>query len=221
MHKNFFLATPNGKKYLFWKNVSSGLEVCANAWKHIFNHSRLSKISFLIKRFWWSGSMCKCIKTRLLPLQTFKNIFFEKKFLVFLVVWKYVQMHQNSFLTIPNVQKYLFLKKSFWWSRCIRKCIKTRFKPLQTFKNIFYEKKFLVVWKYVQMHQNTSLTTPDCKKYLFWKKVSGGLEVCENASKHVFNHSRRSKISFWKKVSGGLEECSNASKHVFNHSRCQ
>jgi hypothetical protein len=37
------------------------------------------------------------------------------------------------------------------------------------------------------MHQNTFLTTPDGKKYLFLKKVSGGLEVCANASKHVFN----------------------------------
>jgi hypothetical protein len=35
------------------------------------------------------------------------------------------------------------------------------------------------------MHQNTSLTTPDGKEYLFWKKVSGGMEVCSNASKHV------------------------------------
>jgi hypothetical protein len=49
----------------------------------------------------------------------------------------------------------------------------------------------LVVWKHAQMHQNTFLTTTDGKKYLFSKKVSGGLEVCANASKHVFNHSRR------------------------------
>jgi hypothetical protein len=40
-------------------------------------------------------------------------------------------------------------------------------KPLQTVKNIFLEKKFLVFWKYVQMHHNTLLTTPDGKKYLF------------------------------------------------------
>jgi hypothetical protein len=45
------------------------------------------------------------------------------------------------------------------------------------------------------------------------------MEVCENASKHVFNHSRRSKISFLKKGSGVMEVCENASKHVFNHSR--
>jgi hypothetical protein len=31
------------------------------------------------------------------------------------------------------------------------------------------------------------------------KKVSGGLEECANASKHVFYHFRRSKISFLKK----------------------
>jgi hypothetical protein len=63
----------------------------------------------------------------------------------------------------------------------MRKCIKTHFKPLQTFKNIFFEKKLLVVWKHVQMHQNTFLVvfkhvqinqntflpTPDGKKYIF------------------------------------------------------
>jgi hypothetical protein len=48
------------------------------------------------------------------------------------------------------------------------------------------------------------------------KKFSGGLG---NASKHVFNHSRRSKISFLKKVSGGLGVCENASKQVFNYYR--
>jgi hypothetical protein len=50
---------------------------------------------------------------------------------------------------------------------------------------------FLVVWKHAQMHQNTFSTTPDTKKYLFQGHVSGGPEACENASKHVFDHSRR------------------------------
>jgi hypothetical protein len=58
------------------------------------------------------------------------------------------------------------------------------------FKNISFEKKFLVVWKYAQMHKNTFVTTPDSKKYLFRKKVSCVLEVCANASKHAFNHTR-------------------------------
>jgi hypothetical protein len=52
---------------------------------------------------------------------------------------------------------------------------------------------FLVVWKHAQMHQNTFSTTFDTKKYLFQGHVSGGVEACENASKHVFNHSRRKK----------------------------
>jgi hypothetical protein len=64
MHQNTFLTTPDGQKYLFWKKVSGGLEVCANASKHVFNHSRRLKIYFLKKCFWWSGSMRKCIKTR-------------------------------------------------------------------------------------------------------------------------------------------------------------
>jgi hypothetical protein len=58
-------------------------------------------------------------------------------------------------------------------------------------KNIFFKDMILVVWKYAKMHQNTFLTTPDVQKYLFCKKVSGGLEVCANASKNVFNHYRR------------------------------
>jgi hypothetical protein len=110
------------------------------------------------------------------------------------------------------------LKKSFWWSGRMRKCIKTRFLPLQTVKNIFFQNIFLVIWKYAKTHQYTFLTTPDVQNDLFWKKVFGGLEVCENASKHVFNHYRRSKISFLKKVFGGLGVCANALKHVFNHS---
>jgi hypothetical protein len=40
------------------------------------------------------------------------------------------------------------------------------------------------------MHKNTFVTTPDSKKHLFRKKVSGVLEVCANAAKHAFNHSR-------------------------------
>ena len=82
------------------------------------------------------------------------------------------------------------------------------------------------------MHQNTFLITPISKKYLFCTKVFGGLEVCANASKNVFNHSKYAqmhqktflttpdskKYLFWKKVSGGLGVCANASKHVFNHS---
>jgi hypothetical protein len=57
MHQNTFLTAPDGQKYLFCKKVSGGLEVRAKASKHVFNHSRLSKISFLKKSFWWSGSM--------------------------------------------------------------------------------------------------------------------------------------------------------------------
>jgi hypothetical protein len=37
-------------------------------------------------------------------------------------------------------------------------------------KNIFFKDMILVVWKYVQMHQNTSLTTPDGQKYLLFLK---------------------------------------------------
>jgi hypothetical protein len=57
---------------------------------------------------------------------------------------------------------------------------------------------FLVLWKYA--HQNTFLTTLKGTSFSFGK-ISGGKEVCANASKEI------------------LEVCENASKHVFNHSR--
>jgi hypothetical protein len=47
MHQNTFLTAPDGQKYLFCKKVSGDLEVRAKASKHVFNHCRLSKISFL------------------------------------------------------------------------------------------------------------------------------------------------------------------------------
>jgi hypothetical protein len=59
----------------------------------------------------------------------------------------------------------------------MRKCINA----LQTLKNIGLKSLILGVWKYAQMHQNTFLTTPDVKKYLFLKLDSGCLEVCANA----------------------------------------
>ena len=122
MHQNTFLTAPDFQKYFFWKKVSGGLGLCANASKHVFNHSRSSKYIFWkkVSGFWWSGSMWKCIK----------HVFNRSR-----------------------RSKLSFLTKSFWWSGSMRKCMKTGFKPLQTFKNIFFEKKFLAVWKYAQMHQ--------------------------------------------------------------------
>jgi hypothetical protein len=81
-----------------------------------------------------------------------------------LVVWKYVQMHQNIFLTTSEIKK--------------NKAI------------------ILVVQKYAQMHQNTILTTSDLK-FFFLCHDSGGLEVCANAPKHLFNHFRHLKNIFF------------------------
>jgi hypothetical protein len=39
-----------------------------------------------------------------------------------LVVWKYAQMHQNTFLTTPDVQKYLFRKKVYGVSGGLEVC---------------------------------------------------------------------------------------------------
>jgi hypothetical protein len=86
--------------------------------------------------------MRKCIKTRFnhsASKHVFnysrrsKSSFFEKKILV---VWKYAQLHQNTFLTTPDGQKYLF------------------------------SEHFLLVWNYANTHQNTFSTTPDFQKYL-------------------------------------------------------
>jgi len=54
-----------------------------------------------------------------------------------LVVWKYAQMHKNTFLTTPDVKKLIF-------------------------KDLI-----LVVWKYRKMHQNTFLSIPEVKKIIF------------------------------------------------------
>ena len=66
---------------------------------------------------------------------------------------------------------------------------------------------FLVVWKHAQMPQNAFLTTPDVEKYLFQGHVSGGLEACANASKHVFDHPRRQKKIFFSGWSGTMRKC--------------
>jgi hypothetical protein len=39
------------------------------------------------------------------------------------------------------------LKKSFWWSANMCKCIKTRLYQIQMLKNIFFKNIILVVWK--------------------------------------------------------------------------
>jgi hypothetical protein len=50
----------------------------------------------------------------------------------------------------------------------MRKCIKTTFLTTSDSKKyFFFEKKFLVVWKYAQMHQNTFSSTPDGQKNIF------------------------------------------------------
>ena len=74
----------------------------------------------------------------------------------------------------------------------MRKCIKTRFSPIQMVKHIYFKNIILMVWKYAQMQQKT----PDGKKQVFKKQVSNGLELYHYASKHVFHHSRWKKYLF-------------------------
>jgi hypothetical protein len=47
------------------------------------------------------------------------------------------------------------------------KCIKARFLPLHTLKNIVLKNFIQVVWKYAQMQQNTFTTTSDVKNFFF------------------------------------------------------
>ena len=179
MHQNTYLSTPQGQK---------NLEMCANACKHILNTPDGQKYLFWKKSFWLSGSMCKCIKTRfwwslsMCKCITFLTTQDGKKYLY----WKKVT---GGLEVCANASKYVFkhswrskksfLKKCFWWSGNVRKCMQTHFKHSRRSKISFLKKKFLVVWK--QMHQNTFLTTPDGKKYLYWKKGywwSGSMRKC-------------------------------------------
>jgi hypothetical protein len=92
-------------------------------------------------------------------------------FLVVWVVWKHAKMHQNTFLTTPDVEKYLFYGHVSGGLEACENASKHIFNHSRR-KNI---KNFLVVWKHAQMLQNTFLTTPDVEKYLFYGHVSGGL----------------------------------------------
>jgi hypothetical protein len=47
--------------------------------------------------------MRKCSKTRFLPLQTLKNIFFKN---LILVLWKYAQRHQNMYITTSDIKQH-------------------------------------------------------------------------------------------------------------------
>ena len=151
MHQNTFFTTRDVQKYLFWKKLSGGLEVCANAsntfltttavqnhlfrkidfadlevWGNasepVFYHSRRSKISFLTKQFLVVWEYAQ------MHYNTFLTTPFSKKYLFwkknFLVVW---EMHQNTILTTPDGQKYLFWQKGFWWYGSMRKCMKKHF----------------------------------------------------------------------------------------------
>jgi hypothetical protein len=55
------------------------------------------------------------------------------------------------------------------------------------------------------MHQNTFFTTRDVQKYLFSKKVSGGLEICANASNTFLTTTDVQKHLFRTIDFGGLE----------------
>jgi len=59
---------------------------------------------------------------------------------MFLIVWKYLQMHQNDFVSSPDV-----------------------FLGFLGFLG-FFKNMFLMVWKYAKMHQHTFFTTSDGKK---------------------------------------------------------
>jgi hypothetical protein len=71
------------------KHVSNGLEVCANASKHVFTTSDEEKYLFFLKHV---------------------SILFKK---MFLMNWKCVKMHQNAFAHISRPIETCFLKPYF------------------------------------------------------------------------------------------------------------
>ena len=147
MHQNTFLTTSDSKKYLFWKKVSGGLEVKMQMHQHTF-----------------------------LTTPDGKKYLFWKKFLV---VWKYAQMHQNTFLTTPDVKKISFLRTwfwCFWWSGSMCKFIKTRLYHSRRSKISFFEKKFLVVWKYAQNARRSKISFLKKSFWCLW--WSGSMRKC-------------------------------------------
>ncbi len=120
----------------FQKRYFGTSVVVKNVFWCICAYFQTTKIFFFKKMFLnvWSGKKHVLMHSRILP--DHQNLFFNKdvlnviskKYLFwkkkFLVVWKYAQMHLNTFLTTPDS------------------------------KNIFFDQKFLVVWKYTQMQQN-------------------------------------------------------------------
>jgi len=68
------------------------------------------------------------------------------------VVWKYAQMHKNTFLAPPDVKKLFF---------------KDLVLVVWKWKNNFLRILILVVWKYAQMYKNTFLATQDVNKVFF------------------------------------------------------
>jgi hypothetical protein len=77
--------------------------------------------------------MRKCMITGL-PLKKSMNVFLMN---IFLVSWQYAQMHQNMFITTPDVNKHFFFTRN------------------------------QVAWQKAQMHQNSCLSTSEVNKYFF------------------------------------------------------
>ncbi len=105
-----------------------------------------------------------------------------------LVVWKYAKIHQNTFLTTSDIKKIFFFRPWFWWSGTMRKWFKTRFEPLQTLKISFFRPWFWWSGSMCKCTKTSFLPLQTIKNGLFSDHYSGGLEVCANASKHLFNH---------------------------------
>ncbi len=108
MHQNTFLTTPDVKNN-FFKDLILVVRKCI---KTRFNHSRRWKISFLMTWFWWPGNASKHVF----------NDSVVKKYLFSGLDSGGLEMHQNTFLTTPDVEKHHYkdLIPVAW------KCMKTR-----------------------------------------------------------------------------------------------
>ncbi len=143
--------------------------------------------------------------------------FFSKKDIFYHLEWLIACF--DAFPHTSRPTETFFQKKYFLLSGVVKKMFWCIFTYFQITRNFFFRKDtfnclewlktFFYAFAHTSRPDQTFLTTPVGKKYLFWKKVSGDLEVSKNASKHVFELQTVKNIffekSFW--CSGSMRSC--------------
>ncbi len=142
MHQNTFWATSDIKNIFLSGHDSFGLEVCANASKHLFHYLKPKKIfQAMILVFWKYAQMHQ---------NTFSTTSDLKKYFFFMPwIWWSGSMKNNG------LKKNIFLGLK-WLKRCFDALAHTSRtqESFLTRKISIFQAMILVVWKYAQMHQN-------------------------------------------------------------------